>query len=159
MKPRARRFGLITGLLLVFVAGCIVGLFGASWLWYRYVFGGQADQAALNLDMDIRTASQLRIGEADALLDDLEMRIDSGIVSVGLTPHIPITTELRRRRLRAAKTYREMYPSRSALASQVAEALATVQRIEIDEFGCDSALCRLVRDAESRNSEQSRLGE
>jgi len=156
MKPRARRFGLITGFLLVFVAGCVVGLFGASWLWYRHVIGTQVDEVAANLAMDIHRASQLRLGEADAALDDLERRIDRGIVSVGLTPHIPIT-ELRGRQLRKAKTYREMYPSRSQLASQVAEALAKVQRIEIDEATCDTPFCRLVRDAESPNSEQSRL--
>ncbi|MCK4323557.1 MAG: hypothetical protein KAW89_03435 [Armatimonadetes bacterium] len=158
MKPRTRRFGLITGFLLVFVAGCVVGLFGASWLWYRHVFGSQVDQAAVNLSIDIHRASQLRLGEADAALDDLEVNIDNAIVSAGLTPHIPIT-ELRRRQLRKAKTYREMYPSRSALASQVAEALAKVQRIEIDQATCDTPFCRLVRDAESRNREQSRLGE
>ena len=156
MKPRARRFGLITGFLLVFVAGCVVGLFGASWLWYRHVIGTQVDEVAANLAMDIHRASQLRLGEVDAALDDLEISIDSGVVSVGLTPHIPIT-ELRRRQLRKAKTYREMYPSRSQLASQVGETLAKVQRIEIDEATCDTPFCRLVIDTESPNSEQSRL--
>ena len=155
MNPRARRFGLITGFLLVFVAGCVVGLFGASWLWYRHVIGTQVDEVAANLAMDIHRASQLRLGEVDAALDDLEMSIDSGIVSVGLTPHIPIT-ELRRRRLREAKTYREMYPSRSQLASRVTEALAKVQRIKIDEFKCDSPLCRLVRDRVAPNPRQAR---
>ena len=156
MKPRARRFGLITGFLLVFVAGCVVGLFGASWLYYRYVFGTQVDQAAAYLGMDIHRASQLRLGEVDSALDDLEGRIDRDIISVGLTPHIPIT-ELGHRQLSRAKTYREMYPSKSQLASQVAEALAKVQRIEIDEATCDTPFCRLVRDAESRDREQSRL--
>ncbi|MCK4722093.1 MAG: hypothetical protein KAT75_02260, partial [Dehalococcoidia bacterium] len=132
MKPRTRRLGLVTAFLLVFAAGCVVGLFGASWLWYRHVIGRQVDQVAVNLAMDIHKASQLRLGEADAVLDDLEKNIDTGIVSVGITPHIPIT-ELRRRRLRKAKSYGEMYPSMSQLASQVAEALAKVQRIEIDE--------------------------
>ncbi len=156
MKPRARRFGPITGFLLVFVAGCVVGLFGASWQWYRVVFGTRVDEAAAYLCMDIHRASQLRLGEADAVLDDLEVNIDNAIVSAGLTPHIPIT-ELGHRQLSKAKTYREMYPSRSQLASQVAEALAKVQRIEIDETTCDTPFCRLVRDAESRNREQSRL--
>ena len=156
MKPRPRRFGLITGFLLVFVAGCVVGLFGASWLWYRHVIGRQVDEVAVELSMQIGTASQLRLGEVDDVLHDLEMRIDSSIVSVGLTPHIPIT-QLRRRQLTAAKTYREVYPSSSELASRVAEALAKVQRIEIDEFQCDSPLSRLVKEAESRNREQSRL--
>jgi len=158
MKLRARKVGLITGFLLVFVAGCVVGLFGASWLWYRHVIGRQVDQVAVNLAMDIHRASQLRLGEVDAVLDDLEMSIDSGIVSVGLTPHIPIT-EVRRRRLRAAKTYREMYHSSSQLASQVAEALAQVERIEIDEFKCEKPLCRLVKDRASRDPQQARLQE
>jgi len=160
MKPRARRFGLITGLLLVFVAGCVVGLLGASWLYYRHFFGRQVEEVAVALALDVATASRLRLGEVDAALHDLEMRIDSGIVivSVGHTPHIPIT-ELRRRHLRAAKTYREIYPSRSEVASQVTEALAKVERIALDEFKCKSSLYRLVRDAESRNREQGRLEE
>ena len=45
----------------------------------------------------------------------------------------------------------------SQLASQVAEALAKVQRIEIDEATCDTPFCRLVIDAGSRDREQSRL--
>ena len=155
MKLHARRFGLITGFLLVFLAGCVVGLFGGSWLWYRHVIGTQVDQVAVNLAMDIHRASQLRIGEVDAALDELEGSIDRGIVAVGLTPHIPITG-LRRKQLRAAKTYRQMYPSKSQLASQVAEALAKVRRIEIDEFKCDSPLCRLVKDRALREPQQAR---
>ena len=88
------------------------------------------------------------------MLDDLESRIDMGIVSVGLTPLIPIT-ELRRRRLRAAKTYREMYPSMSEVASQVAEALAKVKRIEIDELKCEKPLRRLVKEASSQKEEDA----
>ena len=154
MKPRARRFGLITGFLLVFVAGCVVGLFGASWLWYRHVIGTQVDEVAANLAMDIHRASQLRLGEVDAALDALEMGIDAAVVSVGLNPLIPIT-ELRQRQLRAAKTYREIYPSRSEGASQVTEALAKVERIALDEFKCNSSLYRLVKEASSQKEEEA----
>ncbi len=152
MKPSARKFGIVGGFLLVFAIGCVAGLFGASWLYYRYVFGTQVDEVAVDLAVQISTVSRLRLGEVDAVIDDLEARIDMGIVSVGLTPHIPIT-DYRRRVLRGAKTYREIYPSKSKIASRVAEALEKVAKIEIEEFTCESSLCRLVRDGAPHKEE------
>ena len=154
MKRFAWKSGLVIGLLLVFVAGCVVGLMGASWLWYRHVYGRQVDEVAVALGMNVARASQLRLGEVDAALDALEMGIDAAVVSVGLNPLIPIT-ELRQRQLRAAKTYREIYPSRSEGASQVTEALAKVERIALDEFKCNSSLYRLVKEASSQKEEEA----
>ncbi len=153
MKLFARKFGIAAALLLVFAIGCVAGLLGASWLYYRHVFSRQVDRTAVDLTMQVNTASQLRLGEVNGVINDLETRIDMGIVSVGLTPHIPIT-DYRRRVLRGAKTYREIYPSKSTIASRVAEALEKVAKIEMEEFKCESALWRLVKDNAPQSAQE-----
>lgn len=152
MRLSARKFGLATAFLLVFVAGCAVGVFGASRAYYRFHMGTRVDEVAVDLGMQVTTASRLRLGEVDSVINDLETRIDMGIVSVGLTAHIPITDD-RRDVLRGAKTYREIYPSKSKIASQVAEALEKVAKIEIEEFTCEGPLCRLVEDGAPQKEE------
>ena len=150
MKSIKRKFALSILFLLVFTVGCFVGFATSSYLYYRHVFSKAVDRNAIELASQINRVCQLRLGEVDTAIEHLEMMIDGNIVSVVLTPHIP-ETDYRHRILRAAKTYREIYPSKSEMASKVAGALKEVPKI--DTFKCDSPLSRLVKHAESQKEQ------
>jgi len=149
MQRLIGKVGLIGAFLLVFVLGGLIGMFGASYLYYRYVFSKAVDEAAVELGWQIRTLSQLRLGETDSAINDIEMGVDANIRSIALTPHIPIT-DYRYKVLRAAKTYREIYPSKSEISSQVNDALREIPKI--DTFKCEGPLCRLVKQAEENKA-------
>ncbi len=92
----------------------------------------------------MNTLCRLRLGEIDAVIKDLETRLDDNITCVALSPQ-RAEADYHYRALRAVKTYRELHPSTSAKASQVAEALKEIPKIEA--FKCDSALRRLIEHA------------
>lgn len=142
MKLSKGKLGLSVSFFLVFTVGCLVGLTASSYLYYRHVFSKAVDRSAIELAMQITPVCELRLGEIDAAIEHLERMIDNNIVSVALTPDIP-KTDYRHRVLRAAKTYREIYPSKSEMASKVTDALKEIPKI--DTFKCNSPLCRLVK--------------
>ena len=147
MRLPKSKLGLAVLLFLVFVVGCFVGLMTSSYLYYRHVFSKAVDENAVDLGWEITTLSRLRLGEIDAVINDLEMMVDGNIRSVALTPHIP-RTDYRYKMLKAAKTYRDIYPSRSERAFQVNDALKDIPKIET--FECENSLCRLVKHAEEK---------
>ena len=150
MKLSKSKIVFSVSFFLVFIVGCFIGLMASSYLYYRHVFSKTVYRNAIELASQINKVCQLRLGETDAVIKDLERMIDSNIISVALTPHIP-ETDYRHKALRAAKTYREIYPSESSVASQVADALKEIPKI--GTFKCDSSLCRLVKSAASQKDE------
>lgn len=110
MRLPKSKLGFAVLLFLIFVVGYFAGLMTSSYLYYRHVFSKAVNENAVDLGWEITTLSQLRLGEIDVVIDDLEMRIDGNIRSVALTPNIP-RTDYRYRILKAAKTYRDIYPS------------------------------------------------
>jgi hypothetical protein len=136
------KLGLSVSFFLVFTIGCLVGLMASSYLYYRHVFSKMANENAVNLGWGINRLCELRLGEVDAAIKHLERNIDNNIVTVALTLNIP-ETDYRHRMLRAAKTYREIYPSKSEMASKVTDALKGIPKI--DTFKCNNPLCRLVK--------------
>lgn len=150
MRPTKSKLGLAILLFLVFVVGCFAGLMTSSYLYYPHVFSTAVDENAVDLHWEIMTVSRLRLGEIDTVIDDLEMRVDGNIRSVALTPNIP-RTDYRYEVLKAAKTYRDIYPSRSERASQVNDALKDIPKIET--FECENSLCRLVKHAKEKEVE------
>ena len=150
MRLPKSKLGLAVILFLVFVVGSFVGLMASSYLYYRHVFSKAVDENAVDLGWEINTVSRLRLGEIDAVINDLEMRVDGNIRSVALTPNIPVT-DYRYEVLKAAKTYRDIYPSRSKRAFQVNDALKDIPKIET--FECESPLCRLVKHTKDKEVE------
>jgi len=142
MKLSKGKLGLSVSFFLVFTVGCLVGLTASSYLYHRHVFSKMADENAVNLGWRINRLCELRLGEIDAAIKQLERNIDINIITVALTPNIP-ETDYRHRMLRAAKTYREIYRSKSEMASKVKDALKGIPKI--DTFKCNSPLCRLVK--------------
>ncbi len=141
MRLPKSKLGLAVILFLVFVVGSFVGLMTSSYLYYRHVFSKAVDESAVDLGWEINTVSRLRLGEIDAVINDLEMRVDGNIRSVALTPNIP-RTDYRYKVLKAAKTYRELYPSTSKLASKVNDALKDIPKLQASK--CENSLRRLV---------------
>ncbi len=92
----------------------------------------------------MNTLCRLRLGEIDAVIKDLETRLDDNITCVALTPH-KAKTDYHYRALKAVKTYRELHPSTSAKAPALAEALKGIPKIEA--FQCDGSLRRLIEHA------------
>ena len=152
MRLPKSKLGLAALFFLVFVVGCFAGLMASSYLYYRHVFSKAVDENAVDLRWEIMTLSRLRLGEIDAVIDDLEMRIDGNIRSVALTPNIP-RTDYGYEALKAAKTYRDIYPSGSERAFQVNDALKDIPKIET--FECETPLCRLVKTKAATKKDNS----
>jgi len=150
VKLTKRKIGLFVIFLLVFLAGYMVGIAKASYLYYRYVFSKAVDRSAIELAMQITPVCQLRLGEVDAAIETLERMIDNNIVTIDQTPYIP-KTDYRHGVLRAAKTYREIYPSKTEFAPKVADALRDIPKIET--FKCENSLARLVKRSESQKGQ------
>ena len=150
MRLPKSKLGIAVLLFLVFVVGCFVGLMTSSYLYYRHVFSKAVDENAVDLGWEITTVSRLRLGEIDAVINNLEMRVDGNIRSVALTPNIP-RTDYRYEVLKAAKTYRDIYPSRSEIAFQVNDALKDIPKIET--FECETSLYRLVKHTKEKEVE------
>ena len=64
-------FGVL--LFIVFIVGCLVGLVTSSYLYYQHVFSKMVDQNAIDLGWQVRTVSQLRLGEIDDVINYLEI--------------------------------------------------------------------------------------
>lgn len=73
MRLPRNKLGLAFLFFLVFVVGCFAGLMASSYLYYRHVFSKAVDENAVDLGWEIATVSRLRLGEIDAVIDDLEM--------------------------------------------------------------------------------------
>ena len=144
IKLPVREIGLV---VLVFLVGCFIGLFGASYQYYKHVFSKAVAQNAEDVNWQIRIVSNLRLGEIDDAINFLERKIDSNILAIARTHNIT-ETDYRYGVLREAKTYREIYPSNSAKASQVINALEEFPKLE--KFKCENSLCRLVKQAQSQ---------
>lgn len=134
------KVGIMVLIFIVFVIGTLTGVGVSSYLYYRHVFSQFAAIAAVSLSERINILSQLRMGEIDSAIEKLELSFDTCILSVQI-PNIP-RTDYRYRVLRGAKTYRELYPTKSRAANKVTEALIDIPKIET--FKCDTPLCRLV---------------
>ncbi len=147
MKLTKRKIGFFVLFLLVFFAGYKVGEVKASIMYYRHVFSKVVDRSATELALQIRPVCHLRLGEVDAAIKTLDGLIDNNIIAVAKTPLIP-KTDYRHRVLRAAKTYRELYPSKSGFASKVDDALRDIPKLET--FKCENSLTRLVKRAEAQ---------
>ena len=150
MRVQKGKFGLVVLLFIVFIVGCLIGIVTSSYLYYQHVFSKIVDQNAIDLGSQVRKVSQLRLGEVDDVINDLEISIDSNIRSAAQTPYIVIE-DYRYKTLRAAKTYREIYPSQSQNASQVNDALREIPKFET--FDCQGPLYRLVKQAEENSTE------
>ncbi len=150
MKSRIRKIGLFVLCLLVFCAGYVVGVGTSSYLYYRHIFSKAVDRSAIELASQIRPVCHLRLGEVDAAIKALEGMIDNNIIAVARTPYIPIT-DYRHRVLRAAKTYREIFHSKSGFAPKVDDALRDIPKLET--FKCENSLARLVKRAESQEDQ------
>ena len=92
----------------------------------------------------MNTLCRLRLGEIDAVIKDLEARLDDNTTCVALSPQ-RAEADYHYRALRGVKTYRELHPSTSAKAPQVAEALKEIPKVEV--FQCDGPLRRLIEHA------------
>ncbi|MBW8041771.1 MAG: hypothetical protein FVQ85_17480 [Planctomycetes bacterium] len=150
MKSRKRKIGLIVLFLLVFFIGYWLGVVTSSYAYYRHIFSKAVDRSATELAMQIRPVCHLRLGEVDAAIKALDGMIDNNIIAVAQTPLIPIT-DYRHRVLRAAKTYREIYPSKSGFAPKVDDALRDIPKLET--FKCENSLARLVKLAKSQEDQ------
>ena len=163
MKLTKGKLGLCVLFFLVFIAGCFVGIGTASYLYYRHVFSQVVDRSATELGSQISIVCQLRLGEVEAAIRQLEQMIDKNVVSVALTPNIP-ETDLRHHVLRGVKTYREICPSQTQFASVVNDALEDIPRIDTFQshsplyrqetcWGFVESLGRLVKHVESQKDE------
>jgi len=150
MKWSKGKLGLCVLFFIVFIVGCFVGIGAASYQYYRCVFSKEVDRSAIELFYQVNIVCQLRLGEVDPAITQLENMIDNNVVSVALTPNIP-ETDHRYRLLRAVKTYRDIYPSQTQFASMVNDALEDIPKIDTFEF--DSPLSRLVKHAESQKDQ------
>jgi hypothetical protein len=147
MKLISNKLGLCILFCLVCFTGFFAGLKTTAYLYYKYGFSQILDSSALDLASQIDTVCQLRLGQVGTTIDNLEKRIDWNIVGLAQTPNIQ-EGDYRYNILRAAKTYREIYPSRSQVADIVDNALSNIEKIYL--FESDTPLCRLVKYAESQ---------
>lgn len=161
MKPQYRRLFIAVAFILTCVIGVGIGVFGASHQYYKYVFSGLRDRQVEELSIDLNLLAHLRLGEFRQAIGLLEQQADRTIVSVGLDRQIP-TTDLRRRVLKQARTYREYYPSESQYAPHVAEALDGIpiyKTFTDDDGTCNSAFCRIVRREGSKEAKDGEPSE
>ena len=140
-KPSLRRSAV---LLVVFVIGCFVGLMTSSYLYYEHVFSKAADERAIALHQNVIALSHLRLGEIDTLIDVYETRVDSEIRTISQNLRTP-PNDSSYKVLKAAKTYRELYPSTSKLASKVKDSLKDIPKLQASK--CENSLRRLVEKA------------
>lgn len=150
MRSKKRKIGLFVLFLLLFFVGFVVGVGTSSYAYYRHIFSKAVDRSAIELALQIGPVCQLRLGEVDAAIQALEGMIDNNIIAVAQTPLIP-KTDYRHGVLRAAKTYREIYPSKSGFASKVDDALRDIPKLET--FKCENSLARLVKRAKSQEDQ------
>lgn len=150
MKLTKKKIGLFTLFLFVFIVGGILGLGTSSYLYYRLVFSNMADETAAVISEKISYLCLLRIGDVNTTIDRLETSVDTGLASITQIPRIP-QTDYRYRVLRAAKTYKEFYPS-SFDNPLLTEALKNIPKIEENEFKCEGPLCRLVKYHSSKEN-------
>lgn len=152
-KRRLRKVVLAAGFVLVFLAGLLGGAIFASIQYYRHVFSKLGDEFAPKLSSDIRTLSQLRLGETEAAIADLEQNVDGGILMIGgKGPLVSITGE-RLKALKAARTYRSLVPPAPSRAASITAVLKDVP--EIEKSVCDAPLCRLIARRESEKETPS----
>jgi hypothetical protein len=147
MKLINNKLGLCILFCLVCFAGFIVGIKITSYYYNTYCFSRILDRDAIALASQINTVCQLRLGQVGTTIDLLEKEIDWNIVGLAQTPNVQ-EGDYRYNILRAAKTYREIYPSRSQVADVVYNALSNIEKIYMFEY--DTPLCRLVECAESQ---------
>jgi len=149
MKLMNNKLGLCILFCLVCFAGFFAGLKTTSYLYYKYYFSQILDRDALDLASQIDTVCQLRLGQVGATIDLLEKRIDWGIVALAQSTNIQ-EGDYRYNILRAAKTYREIYHSRSQIADTVDCILSDIEKIYLFEY--DGPLCRLVEYSKSQKT-------
>jgi hypothetical protein len=128
----------------VFAIGCFLGMEATSHLYDKYCFSQLLDCNALDLASQINIVCQLHLGQIASTIDHLEKGIDWNIVALARNTNIQ-KDDYRYRILRAAKTYRGIYHSRSQIADMVDCILNDIEKIYVFEY--DSPLCRVVENA------------
>jgi hypothetical protein len=131
--------------VLVFIAGCLIGIFAASYQYYKVVFSYYAANTQAELYQQILMVSHLQLKESNEAIALLDADIDQKIVDIS-SPVYAYNTEYRDYVLKAAKTYRELYPPYSEIADKVDEILKPITKIET--FKSDNSLGRLVQQAQ-----------
>jgi hypothetical protein len=131
--------------ILVFIAGCLIGIFAASYQYYKVVFSYYAANTQAELYRQILIVSHLHLTEPNEAIALLDADIDKKIVDIS-SPVYAYNTEYRDYVLKAAKTYRELYPPYSVYADKVDEILTPITKLEI--FKSDNSLVRLVKQAQ-----------
>jgi hypothetical protein len=142
--------------VLVFIAGCLIGIFAASYQYYKVVFSYYAANTQAELYRQILIVSHLHLKEPNEAIALLDADIDKKIVDIS-SPVYAYNTEYRDYVLKAAKTYRELYPPYSEIADKVNEILVTIPKLEI--FIDEDPLGRLdIQELiKSRNSTEPAL--
>jgi hypothetical protein len=126
---------------VVFAVGCLIGMEAASHLYSKYCFSQTLDSNTIELASQINIVCRLRLGQIAATIDYLEEGIDWNIVVLAQAPNVK-ENDYRYNILRAAKTYREIYHSRSQAADMINDILKDIEKIQV--FKYDNPLCRLV---------------
>jgi hypothetical protein len=147
MKLIKNKIVLFALLSLMFLIGCLLGMKVTSYLYKKYCFSQILDHDAIALASKIDTVCQLRLGQVGNTIDLLEKGIDWNIVALAQTPNIR-EVDYKYNILRAAKTYREVVPSRSQATGMVNDILSGVEKI--DSFENNTPLCCLVEYAKSQ---------
>lgn len=137
MKTTKSKIKFTVLIFSVFIFGAFIGLMMSSYLYYQHVFSQMADETAGVISYRIDTLCQLRLGEIESAIKQLEESVDVSVNSITQTPFIS-QTNVRYKVLRLVKTYRELYPTESPTGS----ALRDIPKFET--FGCESSLSRLV---------------
>jgi hypothetical protein len=128
--------------VLVFIAGCLIGIFAASYEYYKVVFSYYAANTQAELYRQILIVSHLHLKEPNEAIALLDADIDKKIVDIS-SPVYAYNTEYRDYVLKVAKTYRELYPPYSVYADKVDEILTPIPKLET--FKSENSLFHLVQ--------------
>ena len=143
-KRRLRKLGL---LVLGLLAGGLIGIFSASYLFRKNDYSIMAVDRAIEISRQVAVVSSLRLGDTDDAIRRLETDIDNNILALVHTYDFT-EKEYPHKVLSAAKTYREIYPSTSRFASKVTNLLEEYPKHE--EFKCEGPLLRLLEQTQSQ---------
>jgi hypothetical protein len=128
--------------IIVFVSGGLIGVFVASYQYYKVVFRYYAASSQADLYKQLMIVSHIHLNEIEKASALLDADIDAKILDVA-SPEFTYNTENRDRVLIAARTYRKYFPSRAPDANEVTIVLADYPAIE--KFDDNSSLSRLIK--------------
>ena len=153
-KRVANIFGYVAVLCVGVLAGRIWGaLQNSSAFWSQF-----ADRESDEVSSRVTVLSQLRLGRVDDAINTLEVPLDGQIMGIALAESSSLIlnpASMSRSRLDAlqeAKAYRSVYPS-EAESTEPPPATIFAQIPEITfPAECESALCKLVKDRQSKEA-------